>query len=554
MLALAPVAVAVAASIWVALNNDVTYVLGSIRAAGLGGVGLSDVFIVRPYLYRVFIAGLDHGRQIVTPHQASWLGETVVRLQADLVVLAAAILLYAALRRRQSTRAFAGSVALAVGAALMLSQTWSFLQPDWIATLASVLTVGVVLFPRRGWVAVLLGSFAVWIAIAVKTPTVAWAAIALIAVAWVSWRRAVATGVGAMLVTAIWYVLTKHFQPWEIIWLKDQAAMARNSPLNHGFQVSDLGHILQLTVNVAIVNPIVVVAPAAAALLVRRAGGRRWLAVVSLMGVAALSVASPYAQGQWFMYHFAGMPVVAAALWGVALGRRSNARIVLLIAPLVAAGFSLWAMRQPLEWRENHLILAAVIVAVMTVVMLIVALVADRHGSPAQLGRWFPVVGVVAALTLVVPYLPGTVFSFDAYDAATGVGGRSPALEHQNRTVRAQIGANTPVTYLAFGSFIYELGNPTTCRYPSPLFLQRATRWPEVVTPLKSYQDNLECLSHDGGAKYLIIQPDWFVLRNAAAPVKQYVAQFDCSVAGRVHGGPGGILICPRKVVSGPHR
>lgn len=548
IVALVPILAAVGASIRVALNGDVTYVLGSIRAAGLGGVGVSDVFVVRPYLYRLFMSGLDHGRQLITPNQASWQAETVVRLEANLVVAAIAILLYAALRRRSSTDWFAAPVALAVGAALMLSQTWSFLQPDWIATAAAVLTVGVALFPRRAWIGVALGSCAVWVAIAVKTPTVAWAAIALIAVAWVSWRRALATGVGAVLVTGVWYVLTTVFQPWEITWLKDQAAMARNSPLNHGFRVNDLGHVAQLTVNVAIVNPIVVIAPAAAVLLVKRAVGRRWLAALSLVCVAGLSVASPYAQGQWFMYHFAGMPVVASALWAVALGRRSAARVVLLVAPLIAAGFSLWAMRQPVKWRTDHLILVAVVVTALALIVVLAALVADRTATGGRVANhWQPLVGLVAALTLVVPYLPGTVFSFDAYDATVPAAGRSSVLERQYREIRNQMGADTAVTYLAFGSVIYELGNPTTCRYPSPLFLQRATWWPDVVTPLKSYQDNLACLSHDGGARYLVMQPAWFVLRNAAAPVKEYVAQFNCSREGRLRGGPVGVWVCPRK-------
>ena len=547
IVALAPILAAVATSVRVALNGDVTYVLGSIRAAGLGGVGLSDVFVVRPYLYRLIISGLDHGRQLVTPHQASWLGETVVRLEANLVVAAVAILLYAALRRRSSTESFAAPVVLAVSAALMLSQTWSFLQPDWIATLAAVLAVGVVLFPRRAWIGVVLGSFAVWSAVAVKTPTVAWAAIALIAIAWVSWRRAFATGVGAVLVTGVWYLLTKTFQPWEITWLKDQAAMARNSPLNHGLQLKDLGHLAQLTVNVAVVNPIVVVAPAAAALSIKRASGRRWLAVVSLIAVAGLSVASPYAQGQWFMYHFAGMPVVAAALWGVALGRRSGARLALLVSPLIAGAFSLWAMRQPLAWRTDHLTFVALIVTALALLAVVVALLMDRHGPWLGGPYWLPLVGLATALTLVVPYLPRTVFSFDAYDAAVGVGGRSTVLEKQYQRIRDQIGADTPVTYFAFGSVIYELGNHTTCRYPSPLFLQRATWWPTTVTPLKSYRDNLECLSHDGGARYLVLQPNWFVLRDAGELVKRYVEQFDCSPTARLLGGPVGVWFCPRK-------
>lgn len=549
ILAMAPLLAAVASTFRLAINGDVTYVLGSIRAAGLGGVGLSDVFVVRPYLYRLVISGFDHGRQLVTPNQTSWLAETVVRLQANVLVALVALLLFAALRRRVSTRSFAGPVALAVGGALMLAPNWSFLQPDWVATVVSVLAVGAALYPRRAWLGVVLGSLAVWSAVAVKTPTAAWAAIALIAIAAIAWRRAVGVAVGSVLVTGVWYLLTKHFQPWELTWLKDQAAMAQNSPLHHGLRWEDLGKIVQLTANVAVLNPVMMLAPAAAGLIIKRASGHRVLATLALVCVAGLSVASPYAQGQWFMYHFVGMPVVAAALWGVALGRRSAARVPLLIAPLVAVGYTVAVMSRPYAWRKDHLTEAALGAVLIAAVALVVALRMDRDAPAEQeqeANAWMFVVGLIAAVLLVVPSLPRAPYAFDAYDANLSIGSRQTSIGEQYQAIRDEIGADTRVTYLAFGSVIYGLGNPTTCRYPSPLFLQRATVWPDV-TGSRSYADNLKCLDNDGGAKYLVLQPSWFHVKRAAPAVRQYVAQFDCSPAVRVPDAPAGLLICPRR-------
>ena len=69
-------------------------------------------------------------------------------------------------------------------------------------------------------------------------------------------------------------------------------------------------------------------------------------------------------------------------------------------------------------------------------------------------------------------------------------------------------GADVPVTYLTFGEGTYFIGNPTDCRYPSPLFLQRtANTLRPVGTP--SYQENLAGLSATD-SRWLIWDPAWF--------------------------------------------
>lgn len=68
--------------------------------------------------------------------------------------------------------------------------------------------------------------------------------------------------------------------------------------------------------------------------------------------------------------------------------------------------------------------------------------------------------------------------------------------------VRREIGADTPVLYLTFRDLDYLLGDPTDCRYASPVFLQRSTTLP-YVRDLPSYADNVSCV--DTRARYLVV-------------------------------------------------
>jgi hypothetical protein len=119
---------------------------------------------------------------------------------------------------------------------------------------------------------------------------------------------------------------------------------------------------------------------------------------------------------------------------------------------------------------------------------------------------------------------------------------RSATKHEQLAELRGQIGAGATVLYLAYGDVPYHLGNPTDCRYPSPLFVQRGAALP-YVTAFSSYADNLACLP-SSDASYAVIQPEWFGLDELLPEVRAEIDQgWDC-------GAPlvaGDAIACPRR-------
>jgi hypothetical protein len=106
--------------------------------------------------------------------------------------------------------------------------------------------------------------------------------------------------------------------------------------------------------------------------------------------------------------------------------------------------------------------------------------------------------------------------------------------------VHALIGENTPVAYLTFGADTYTLGNPTRCRYPSPLFLQRAHA-DQLVSPA-TRQENLACLTNPD-ARWLIWDRTWLHRKNAPADLLATIDNtWDCDSAVLIHR----YTLCPR--------
>src|SRR6185295_1297160 len=105
--------------------------------------------------------------------------------------------------------------------------------------------------------------------------------------------------------------------------------------------------------DVLVLSPVVVLAPAAAAALVRRlpAGRRQWFGVAVALVAGLLSVLSAYGQGEFFMYHFAVVPVLAAGVWGAAFALCPRSRLPLAGATVLVTAASLVLLRQPAHWR-----------------------------------------------------------------------------------------------------------------------------------------------------------------------------------------------------------
>jgi hypothetical protein len=527
---------AIGSSLWSALNNDVTYALGGMRTAGDGGVSVWDVFVARPLAYRLLLALLDaplgHGASLSVQH-------AVIRGETYVLVAAVAAVLFLGLRRFLDTRP-AAVAAVATGLALIVAPPWHFLEPDWVAALFAVLAVGAACAPRQVWAGALLGGFAAFLVIAVKLATVPITLLALLLVALLSRRRAGWATVAAAGFTVLWYVATKHFLPWEWTWLDDQANLVANSPIHHGVRWADIHRLLVAVGDVTVLSPVVAVAPAAATALIRRlAPGRPRLIGAAVAVVAAgLSLASAYGQGEFYMYHFAVVPVLAAGVWATAFALCRTARIPLVAGTALIAAASFVLLRRPPQWRLDHVTAVTVTYAVAAL-LFVVLLAAARPVRPLPTAAG----AVVLTAALVLATLPNAPYAFSVYDYEIG-NARPDGTGYP--TLRARIGADTPVLYLAFGAVNYLLGNPTTCRYPSPQWLQRGQHFPRVRA-YPSYADNVRCLTENPRAEYLVLQPLWFPEKKETPQVRALLTeQFDCSPAARIP-APKGIVVCPAR-------
>lgn len=531
------------------LNGDVMYTLGGLRTAGAAGFAVQDIFVARPLAYRFFMAGLDGIRSVFVADGTSFAGQTIIRLGADLFVVAVCAVAYFGLRRHLDRR-LAAVLAYTAAVSLTVAPPWHFLQPDWLGVVGSVLCIGAALWPRPWWLGGLLGGLCVMIVVAVKLATAPWAAMALVVVFLLDRRRAIAAGIAGVAFFGAWTLMMHVVLPWENIWLSDQVALVQQSPLNRGVRWSDILKLIADVVDTTIVSPVVMALPAAAyALVVVRTSrkDRLWTGGVLLV-LAVLSVGSAFGQAEGLMYHSVGVPVFAAAAIGLAFVRVVPSRLPLIVTGLLAAVAGLVLMVQPAHWRVNNR-MAAVIVVVAVALVGVLLVVLERRRQAAGGSPWIP--GVVPSLgavvlsgALAVSSMPTATYAYSAYDYQISVGNvRFGSAAAQ--PVRDAIGADTPVLYFAFGSVASEIGNPTPCRYPSPQWLQRSITI-KAVAKMRSFEDNLACLSTDSPAKYLIIDASWFKVARAPAVVRERVdAMFDCSK--KMTFSYRKLVICPRR-------
>jgi hypothetical protein len=522
----------IALSIRSPLNGDVTYTLGGLHTAGAAGFSAQDIFVARPVAYRFFMAGLEGIRSVFVADGTTFAAQTIIRLGADLFVVAVCVVAYFGLRRHLDRR-LSAVLAYAAAVSLTLAPPWHFLQPDWLGVVLSVLCVGAALWPRPWWLGGVLGGLCVMAVVAVKFATAPWAAMALIAVFLLDRRRAIAAGVLGVAFFGAWTLVMNVVLPWENIWLSDQVALVEQSPLNRGVRWSDILHLIADVVDTTIVSPVVMALPAAAcALLLGRTSrkDRLWTGGVLLV-LAIFSIGSAFGQGEGLMYHFVGVPVFVDAVAGLAFVRVSPSRLPLAVTGVLAVAAGLVLMAQPAQWRlANRVIAAVVVVAVAGVGVLLVVLARRRRaaGATPWIPNLIPSLGaIVLCASLAVSYMPTATYAFSVYDYQIVVGNLKLGSPRAQELRNAIGGSQTPVLYFAFGSVGYEIGNPTPCRYPSPQWLQRSVTI-EAVTEMRSFEDNLACMSNDSTAKYLIIDPSWFKVERAPAVVRERVdAMFD---------------------------
>lgn len=534
------------------LNGDVHYVLGGLRTAELGGAGdATDIFVARPLAYRLLIDLLDNGRGLITGDGTSMLTQRVIRAEAILLVVAVGLLLYAGLRRHLR-RNSAMLIAYAVGVTFAFAPPFHFLEPDWAGALAATAAVGAALVPRHAVFGIAAGGLMLWLAVAMKVATAPYALIALFVIAVFTGRRAAAAGGLAVGLVVGWTFATDSFMPWETMWLNDMIDLVHSSPLYHGLIWDDIELLTHGVVNAAVVSPIVVLLPASLVVLVRACRGawRRLLAAVAGVCAVALAVGPAYGQGEWFQYHFAGLPVLAAGCWAAALAATKSGvvRWILVLAALAAGVASVMLLPEPVAWRQDHYgDVAWAYVAAGFGCALLVAVVWSRSSRPdgAKL-----VSATAICLSAMVGGLPGSALSFEGFNAASinrkataGLG----AARAQYARLHAIIGKDTPVLYLTYGAENYLMGNPTACRYPSPQWLQRGTVWP-YVRDFPSYHDNARCITEDTTAQYLVVSQSWFRIHLLEPRLRtQLLARFDCSPAKQIRFGRPNIYVCPRR-------
>lgn len=535
LLLLPPLAPTIA---WTGLNHDVRFVLGTLRTAGRAGLAPSEVFVHRPMAYRLVLAAGDAGSALPLPAR-----EAVVRVLALVAVLLVSLLLRAGLRRYRPARE-ATVVAAATGVALALAPNWDFLQPEWLAAVFAAGGVGAALRIPRLVPATVAGGVFVALAVLVKYTTAPTALVALGVVAVLDRRRALLTGVLGVPICLGLFGLAVLVEPREWRWLGELSFLNGGSPLSRGLALSDARALAGTVLDEAVVVPAVALLPVSVAVLVRLAAGRRERLAWLLLPAAAVLVvlAAVVLQGQWFQYHLAALVPFAAALGALAVARWSAEhggppRALVLVAIVLGVGVPIVSAATT-EWRLAH---GTPVYAALTVLILAGVLLAVKDR-----GRSWPVVAVLAAAAVfAVPVWPSAPYSFDGIHPDYTNSERVAAAELDERLiapVRARIGADTPLVYLAFGDMAYFFGNPENCRYPAPVFVQRGTFIP-AVRGLESYRENLDCLERTD-ARYLVVQPSWLALDRLPAEVAADVhSRFDCERALSA----GQLTVCPRR-------
>ncbi|TNC27452.1 hypothetical protein FG385_10350 [Amycolatopsis alkalitolerans] len=514
--------VAVATTVlWTGLNHDVHYVLGCLRVAELPA---SAVFVHRPLGDRLFMAAL------------SPLGsDALIRLGA-LVLLAGVVWwLRTALRRPEATL-----VATATGLALALAPNWDFLQPEWIASLLATAAVAGALWPRRLWFSALLGGFFAALAVLVKYTTLPAALIAIGVVLVLDRRRAFAMAAAAVPLGGALFALAVAIEPREWRWLHEFSVLNGASPL--GGAPMDFTDLWRTVANEAVQAPLLALAPVSVVVIFRVVRG--WWPVLPALGAAAVFAAT-LVQAQWFQYHLDALLPLSAGLWGFAVARWYSAfgrppwALVLATAALAVA--EPLAAAKSHSWRVSHAVTVYwVLIAVVALAVVAAALEPVRGGRPL-----FAVPVLVAVAALAVPVWPSSPYSFDFGWSDSTNADRVRAFTTTTAEmagVRDAIGADTPVLYLTFGDVDYYLGNPTPCRYPSPVFLQRGMRLPEVRT-LRSYAENAACLA-DPTPRYLVVAPAWFDLKALEPGLAGEISRsYDCERAITTDT----LVVCPRR-------
>jgi len=263
-----------------------------------------------------------------------------------------------------------------------------------------------------------------------------------------------------------------------------------------------------------------------------RASRRQTLTAAATLALVGFGIVF---QGQYYLYHAVALVTLSAVLAVQTITRGGAAQMVAVAASAV---WTLWLFTTPAPWRIEHEPACFAITAGSALAFLTVQLL-HRRVAPPSPGRW---AAVLVAATLLATQTPisAEYFSSGASGQTTVTNLAAQRREVETATrIHRLIGTGTPVTYLTFGDSTYTLGNPTTCRYPSPLFLQRPGAQ-DKVSPL-TFAENLACVT-EPSSQWLIWNRDWLHRKGADPDLLAAVDQHWACEAALTEGG---YTICP---------
>ncbi len=598
--------VAAGAMCWSGLNHDVRYVLGGMRVSGRAGFPASGVFVHRPLAYRWLLSGLDHLTGGPVAVREAW-------TRALVIVLTVALAWW--LRRglgRFLPRREATAVAVAVGAVLVYAPAWDFLQPEWVAAWLAVASLAAGLALRRTLVAAGAAGVLAALAVLVKYTTAPTALLPLGALVVLDRRRGWWAAAAAALATPAGFVLAIAVQPREWRWFNELSALNPDTPVQQGLHAADLRLLAQTVGTEALMNPAVALLPAAVLLLARGAATRRarWAwPLLTGAGVAGVLVAL-VVQGQWFQYHLAALPVLGAALCGLAAARTTRGAPHRVPPVLVAAALLLGvavplAAARPLPWRTAHGTAAYVLLSVVVAGTLVAAWRAggarpagagsdagaartaraagaapgdgpaagdaddgrtdddradrnradgnraDRVGDARRrvaAGATAWAAGVAALLAVAIPAWPTTPYSFDTRHAGFTALERAHDRRDLDRWLDSVRDRIGPDTSVTYLAFgdVAYLLGNPTHCRYPTPDFLQRTRYDREITAQVSYREDLRCVA-DPAARFAVLDTSWFPLPAVAPEVADTIrAHFAC---GRpVAAYPRfHLVVCPRR-------
>ena len=523
------------------LPNDIRYEIGAKEVSPYGPAG---TFTHRPLLYRLITSLMAAVVGLVTSHRTFF--EIGIRSETVLLAAAASVLLWAGLRRYWSAGAVA--VAVAVFGAQVLMDPAFTLEPEWLATTLTVAGVGAALAFRRTWAGSAAGGILLASATAVKIISLPIALIGLIAILVLDRRRALGATIAAAVSGGLFLVGLALLFPREITWLFDIQTV---QPLVPSLG-TEIGRMATYLVNVVVMWPVLALLPAG--LL-----ATRWQFKVAVAAALVLGWLPAQIQQHFYIYHAAPLPVVGAAVIGAAAARRlDRVEAIALIVISVWTGVLLSlprSLRVPYApvwfgltlaigavawwWRRRRLAVAPAAPDG----------VAGVPGDVADVGpqRWYAglLTGGLVAITMVGVSLPMSAESLSLpASSSRNEHVRDAAAGHDVRDakrIHRRIGTTTPVTYLTFGDIAYFLKNPATCRYPSPVFLQRdSVQHDQEGT--KSWHEAELCLTQPG--RWLVWDTGWFRLAGQPPAIVEAIRHnFNCKRGFRA----GKLEVCPHR-------